>query len=228
MRFNANECDVPAKKICLSYIQTIRIKLVVALHANSSVLSLVIISEVFSTINEISHCECKFMKQEVSSISADKVCQDLVKRVGETNDTIRRPQQILSSCHAWDDFILFDEFSIRAPSSTNYKERIENEPAHRSSKINANWNRFFWTRTTCIKTAFSCVLGTMSLFVVVCLTAQLDVSWHEINSSCLLQWQLLQKSEHKGTTVAVKAAWLWTQWDVQNVNYIHQYLFGLL
>ena len=94
MRFNANECDVPAKKICLSYIQTVRIKLVAALHANSSVLSLVIISEVFSTINEISHCECKFMKQEVSSISADKVCQDLVKRVGETNDTIRRPQQI--------------------------------------------------------------------------------------------------------------------------------------
>ena len=72
------------------------------------------------------------MKQEVSSISADNVWQDLVQRVGETNDTIRRPQQILTSCHTQDDFILFDECSICAPSATNYKERIENEPAHPS------------------------------------------------------------------------------------------------
>jgi len=107
-----NECDLmemnavpPAKKVCLSDVQAAGIKLVAALHANSSVPNSVI-TEVVSSINEISDCACELIKQEVTSVLEDNVCvtQDVVQRVEETIDTVRRPLQILSSRRRQNNF----------------------------------------------------------------------------------------------------------------------------
>ena len=119
-----DECDLtemnampPVKKICLSDVQAAGIKLVAALHANSSVPNSVI-TEVVSSINEISVCACEFVKQEVSSILEDNVgvTQDVVKHVEETIDTVRRPLQILSSRRRQDDF--FQNHPLFVPSES--------------------------------------------------------------------------------------------------------------